>query len=80
MKNVLIFPAPFLIKTPTVDQQNEYMISLLKDEMSMVGIGDFVEVNALNKSDYCKEVRKIIAERKPDYWVIEDSGKSCRHF
>ena len=51
MKNVLIFPAPFLIKTPTVDQQNEYMISLLKDEMSMVGIGDFVEVNALNKSD-----------------------------
>ena len=79
MKNVLIFPAPFLIKTPTVDQQNEYMISLLKDEMSMVGIGDFVEVNALNKSDYCKEVRKIIAERKPDYWVIAagESATAC---
>ena len=78
MKNVLIFPAPFLIKTPTVDQQNEYMISLLKDEMSMVGIGDFVEVNALNKSNYYVDVRKIIAERKPD-WVIAagESATAC---
>ena len=75
MKKVLIFPTPFLIKTPTVDQQNEYMISSLKDEMVMEGIGDFVEVNALNKSDYCKEVRKIIAEQQPD-WVIA-SGKSA---
>lgn len=75
MKNVLIFPAPFLIKTPTVYQQNEYMISLLKDEMSMVGIGDFVEVNALNKSDYCEEVRRIIVEQKPN-WVIA-SGESA---
>ena len=78
MKKVLIFPAPFLIKTPTVDQQNEYMISLLKDEMSMVGIGDFVEVNALNKSNYYEDVRKIIAERKPD-WVIAagESATAC---
>ena len=75
MKKVLIFLAPFLIKIPTVDQQNEYMISSLKDEMAMEGIGDFVEVNALNKSGYCKEVRKIIAEQKPD-WVIA-SGESA---
>ena len=75
MKKVLIFLAPFLIKIPTVDQQNEYMISSLKDEMAMEGIGDFVEVNALNKSDYGKEVRKIIAERKPN-WVIA-SGESA---
>ena len=75
MKKVLIFPAPFLMKAPTVDQQNEYMVSSLKDEISMEGIGDFVEVNALNESDYCKEVRKIIAEQKPD-WVIA-SGESA---
>ena len=64
MKKVLIFPAPFLIKSPTANQQNEYMISMLKDKMAIEGIGDFIEVNALNKSYYCKEVRKIIAERK----------------
>lgn len=78
MKKVLIFPAPFLIKAPTTDQQNEYMISLLMEEMAMEGIGDFIEVNALNKSDYHEEIRKIIAERKPD-WVIAagESATAC---
>ena len=75
MKKVLIFPAPFLIKNPTADQQNEYMISILRDEMAMEGIGDFIEVNALNKSNYHVDVRKIIAERKPD-WIIA-SGESA---
>ena len=75
MKKVLIFPAPFLIKSPTAAQQNEYMISMLKDKMAMAGIGDFIEVNALNKSYYCKEVRKIIADQKPD-WIIA-SGESA---
>lgn len=78
MKKVLIFPPPFLIKNPTTDQQNEYMISLLRDEMAMEGIGDFIEVNALNKSNYYEDVRKIIAERKPD-WVIAagESATAC---
>ena len=75
MKKVLTLPAPFLIKSPTADQQNEYMISMLKDKMAMEGIGDFIEVNALNKSYYCKEVRKIIADQKPD-WIIA-SGESA---
>ena len=78
MKRVLIFPAPFLIKAPTADKQNEYMFSLLRDEMAMEGIGDFIEVNTLNKSDYHEEIRKIIAERKPD-WVIAagESATAC---
>ena len=78
MKKVLIFPAPFLIKNPTADQQTEYMISLLMEEMAMEGIGDFIEVNALNKSNYYEDVRKIIAERKPD-WVIAagESATAC---
>lgn len=78
MKKVLIFPAPFLIKTPTTDQQNEYMLSLLMDEMAMEGIGDFIEVNALNKSNCHEVVRKIIADRKPD-WVIAagESATAC---
>lgn len=78
MKKVLIFPAPFLIKNPTPDQQTEYMISLLKDEIAMDGIGDFIEVNAMDKSDYREEVRKIIAERQPD-WVIAagESATAC---
>ena len=78
MKKVLIFPAPFLIKAPTVDKQNDYLFSLLRDEMAMEGIGDFIEVNALNKENYCEEVRRIIAERKPD-WVIAagESATAC---
>ena len=48
MKKVLIFPAPFLIKKPTADQQNDYLFSLLRDEMATEGIGDFIEVNTLN--------------------------------
>lgn len=78
MKKVLIFPAPFLINAPTPDQQTEYMISLLKDEIAMDGIGDFIEVNASNKSNYHVDVRKIIAERKPD-WVIAagESATAC---
>ena len=75
MKKVLIFPAPLLIKEITADQQNDYMFSLLKDEMALEGIGDFIEVNTLNKSDYCEEVRRMIAEQKPD-WVIA-SGESA---
>ena len=78
MKKVLIFPAPFLIKKPTADQQNDYLFSLLRDEMATEGIGDFIEVNTLNKSDYHEEIRKIIAERKPD-WVIAagESATAC---
>ena len=78
MKKVLIFPAPFLIKNPTTDQQNDYLFSLLMEEMAMEGIGDFIEVNALNKSNYYVDVRKIIAERKPD-WVIAagESATAC---
>ncbi len=78
MKKVLIFPAPFLINDPTTDQQNEYMISLLMEEMAMEGIGDFIEVNALDKSNYHEVVRKIIADRKPD-WVIAagESATAC---
>ena len=78
MKKILIFPAPFLIKNPTADQQNDYLFSLLRDEMAMEGIGDFIEVNALNKSNYYEDVRKIIAERKPD-WVIAagESATAC---
>lgn len=71
----MIFPAPFLIKNPTADQQNDYLFSLLKDETAMRGVGDFIDVNVLTKSDYSKDVRKIIAERKPD-WVIV-SGESA---
>lgn len=78
MKRVLIFPAPFLSQEPTADQQNDYMFSLLRDGMALEGIGDFVEVNVLNKSDYCEEVRKMIAEQKPD-WVIAagESATAC---
>ena len=78
MKKVLIFPAPLLIKEITADQQNDYMFSLLKDEVALEGIGDFIEVNALNKSDYCEEVRRIIAEQKPN-WVIAagESATAC---
>ena len=81
MKKVLIFPAPLLIKEITADQQNDYMFSLLKDEMALEWIGDFIEVNALNKSDYCEEVRRMIAEQKPD-WVIAsgESATACISF
>lgn len=75
MKKVLIFPAPFLIQSATADQQNDYIISSLMDEVALEGIGDFIEVNDLNKSNYHEEVRKIIAEQKPD-WVIA-SGESA---
>ena len=43
--------------------------------MSMEGIGDFIEVNALNKSYYCKEVRKIIADQKRHYKIFCVNGK-----
>ena len=75
MKKVLIFPAPFLTQKTTADQQNDYMFSLLKDEVALERIGDFIEVNTLNKSDYCEEVRRIIVEQKPN-WVIA-SGESA---
>ena len=75
MKKVLIFPAPFLTQKTTADQQNDYMFSLLKDEVALERIGDFIEVNTLNKSDYWEEVRRIIVEQKPN-WVIA-SGESA---
>ena len=78
MKKVLIFPAPFLINDPTTDQQNEYMISLLMEEMAMEGIGDFIVVNALNKSNYHEDVRKIIAKRKPDWVIASDVPEYAR--
>ena len=74
MKKVLIFPAPLLIKEITADQQNDYMFSLLKDEMTLEWIGDFIEVNALNKSDYCEEVCRMIAEQKPD-WLLPPANR-----
>lgn len=75
MKKVLIFPEPSRVKNPTLDDQNSYMISLLIDEVEMRAVGDVVEVNILQESDYAKEIRRIVAEQKPD-WVIA-SGESA---
>ncbi len=75
MKKVLIFPKPFRIKNPTLDDQNSYMISSLIDEVEMKEVGNFVEVNTLQESDYAKEIRRIVAKQKPD-WVIA-SGESA---
>lgn len=70
-----MFPEPFRVKNPTLDDQNSYMISLLIDEVEMRAVGDVVEVNILQESDYAKEIRRIVAEQKPD-WVIA-SGESA---
>ena len=59
MKKVLIFPKPFRIKNPTLDDQNSYMISSLIDEVEMKEVGNFVEVNTLQESDYAKEINRI---------------------
>lgn len=75
MKRVLIFPEPFRIKNPTLDDQNSYIFSSLMGEVEMKEIGDFVKVNTLQGSDYAKEIRRIVAKQKPD-WVIA-SGESA---
>ena len=78
MKKVLIFPKPFRIKNPTLDDQNSYMISSLIDYVEMKEVGNFVEVNTLQESDYAKEIRRIVAKQKPD-WVIAigESATAC---
>ena len=78
MEKVLIFPTPFLIKTLTVGQQNDYLFSLLKEEIAMKDISDFIEVNVLSKSDYHEEICKIITEQQPD-WIIAagESATAC---
>lgn len=75
MKKVLIFPKPFRVKNPTLDDQTSYLMSSLFDDVDMSEIGNFVEVNTLPKSDYAKEIRRIVAKQKPD-WVIA-SGESA---
>lgn len=75
MKKVLIFPAPFHLSNPTADEQNDYMISSLMDEVAMEAVGTFVEVNKLDKAIYAQEVCRLITEQKPD-WVIA-VGKSA---
>ena len=75
MNKVLIFPKPFRVKNPTLEDQTSYMMSSLMDEEGMEELGDFVEVNTLPKSHYAKEIRRIVAKRKPD-WVVA-SGESA---
>lgn len=75
MKKVLIFPEPFRINNPTLDDQNSCMISSLIDEIEMKEVGNFVEVNTLQESDYAREIRRIVTKQKPD-WVIA-SGESA---
>lgn len=77
---ILIFPEPFRVKNPTLDVQNSYMISSVINEIEMRGIGRFVEVNALQESDYVQEIHRIIAKEKPD-WVIAsgESATACIH-
>lgn len=62
MKKVLIFPKTFRIKNPTLDDQNSYMISSLIDEAEMREVGNLVEVNTLQESDYPKEIHRIVAK------------------
>lgn len=75
MNRVLIFPHPFHINHPTPDQQNDYLFSLLRDEVVMGELGDIIDVNDLQKADYPEQVRRIIADQRPD-WVIA-SGESA---
>lgn len=78
MNNVLIFPEPFRIKNPTCDEQNSYMISLLIDEAEMSEVGNWIDVNTLQESDYAKEIQRIVTEQKPD-WIIAvgESATAC---
>lgn len=75
MKNVLIFPAPFLMNNPTSDEQTAHIISSTIDEVSMMEIGTVIEVDGLDKTIYAQEIRGLIKEQKPD-WVIA-SGESA---
>ena len=75
MKKVLIFPAPFHKSNPTFEEQNDYMISSLYDEVALEKLGCFIAVNKLNKSIYAQEIRRIITEQNPD-WIIA-SGESA---
>lgn len=78
MNKVLIFPEPFHIEKPTLEEQNSYLFPLWMDEVAMNGIGSFIEVNALQKLDYGKEICRVIAEQKPK-WVIAagESATAC---
>lgn len=75
MKNVLIFPAPFLLNNPTSDEQTAYIISSVMEEVTMKETGNVIEVNKLDKTIYTQEVRRLIKEQNPD-WVIA-SGESA---
>lgn len=78
MKKTLIFPEPFHINNPTFEEQNDYMISSLYDEVAMEEVGTFVDVNKLEKSDYYNEIQRLIARKKPD-WIIAagESATTC---
>ena len=75
MTKVLIFPAPFRAENPTYEEQNDYMVSSLYDEVAMKNLGCFIEVNKLDKSIYAREIRRIITEQQPE-WIIA-SGESA---
>ena len=75
MKKVLIFPKPFRVKNPTLDDQTSYLMSSLIENEEMEEVGNFVEVNTLPKSHYANEIRRIVEKQKPD-WVIA-SGESA---
>lgn len=78
MERVLIFPAPFRAYNPALEEQNDYMISSLYDEVAMEHVGRFIGVNELDKAIYAQEIRRIITEQSPE-WVIasRESATAC---
>lgn len=67
----LIFLKPFTIKTPTLDEQNAFMMREIVNEMECADLGKVYTNEQLHGKDIAEFISKAIAEHRPEWIVAE---------
>lgn len=67
----LIFLKPFTIKNPTLDEQNDFMMREIVNEVECADLGQIYTNEQLHGKDIAEFINQTIAEHHPEWIVAE---------
>lgn len=68
-EQALVFLKPFSIKNPTLDEQNDFMMTEIVDEVECANLGKIYNNDMLHGRDLATFIPEQVRENKPQ-WVV----------
>lgn len=68
-EQALVFLNPFSIKNPTLDEQNDFMMTEIVNEVECANLGKIYNNDMLHGRDFATFIPEQVRENKPQ-WVV----------